>query len=129
MTISLDDAGDDPGIPSLPAGAAIQSSSTGLEFFDFELGGGDSPSSTDQARLSYVGYLPNGTIFDSNPDATFPLTGVIDGFAEGIEGMNVGGRRRIIIPPDLGYGSNGNPGAGIGGTDTIVFDVVLHAIV
>ena len=73
--------------------------------------------------------MPDGSIFDSNDDATFALTGVIDGFAEGLSGMQVGTRRRISIPPELGYGSGGLPQAGIGGTDTIVFDVLLKEII
>ncbi len=128
VTIDLNDINDESAIPALPSDATIQTTASGLQFYDFEVGDGPSPSLSDSARLAYVGYLPNGNIFDSNPNTTFPLGGVIQGFAEGLEGMNAGGRRRIIIPPDLGYGSGGNPGAGIGGTDTIVFDVVLHEV-
>ncbi|MEM7311740.1 MAG: Ig-like domain-containing protein [Planctomycetota bacterium] len=128
VTINLSDINDESAIPALPSDAVIQTTASGLQFYDFEIGDGESPELTDRVDLSYVGYLPNGDIFDGNEFASFGLNQVIDGFAEGLDGMNVGGRRRIIIPPELGYGSGGNPGAGIGGTDTIVFDVVLFAI-
>ncbi len=117
------------GLPPLPIGGElVDQGSEGLQVYDFEVGTGQTPVRSDAVQVDYVGYLPNGTIFDSNSESTFNLTGVIQGFAEGIEGMQVGGWRRISIPPDLGYGSNGNAGAGIGGTDTIVFDVFLRGI-
>ena len=129
MAVRLGDLDIDSGIPELAPGAVLTATGTGLEVFDFKTGTGDTPTESNRTRLEYVGYLPNGDIFDSNSDATFAVTGVIDGFAEGILGMSVGGRRRIVIPPDLGYGPNGNPGAGISGTDTIVFDVLLKEII
>ncbi len=129
VSVRLGDLDIDTGIPELAPGAVLTATGTGLEVFDFKTGTGETPTESNRTRLEYVGYLPNGEIFDSNSDATFAVTGVIDGFAEGILGMTVGGRRRIVIPPDLGYGPNGNPRAGISGTDTIVFDVLLKEII
>ena len=114
------------GLPELPEDATLISSDSGLQYFDFVVGSGDSPVFNSTVNINYVGYLPNGNIFDSNDFISFNLQQVIDGFSEGVDGMNVGGTRRIIIPPDLGYGPNGNPGAGIGGEDIIIFDVDLH---
>ena len=125
QTIKVDIAVGDTAPPALPANAQLIATGTGLEVYDFEVGTGVSPTDGDSVVVEYVGYLPDGTIFDSNSRATFSLTGVIDGFEEGLRGMNVGGRRRMVIPPDLGYGAGGNAGAGISGTDTIVFDVTL----
>lgn len=117
-----------PILPPLPDGVTLTTTGTGLEVYDFTEGVGPLPARTDTVTVDYSGHLPDGTVFDSNMMIDFRLTGVIEGFAEGIEGMRVGGMRRIAIPPDLGYGSSGNPGAGIGGTDVITFDVTLHAI-
>ena len=117
------------GLPPLFDGVTLTSTDSGLEYYDWEVGTGEVPESSDSVNVSYTGYLPDGTVFDQNTSANFPLSGVIDGFAEGILGMQVGGTRRIIIPPELGYGSNGNPNAGIGGTDTIIFDVQLIAVI
>ena len=118
-----------PGLPRLPDGAVITTLPSGLQYYDFTVGTGASPAATDTVTVDYAGYLPNGTNFQSNDNINFSLSGVIEGFSEGIQGMKVGGVRRLIIPPDLGYGPGGNPGAGIGGTDTIFFDVTLDAIV
>jgi len=125
------DATDDmqaEGIPPLPGDAVVNQSETGLEFVDFEAGSGPMPDADARVRVAYTGYLPDGTIFDSSDSATFGLANLIAGFAEGVQGMSVGGRRRVIIPPELGYGESGNPGAGIGGDDTITFDVELLEI-
>lgn len=128
VAVRLGDLDVEGAIPSLAPAAELTETGTGLEVFDFTTGTGPTPSAGNSVRVEYVGYLPNGDIFDSNTDSTFSLGGVIDGFAEGLEGMSVGGRRRMSIPPELGYGSNGNPRAGISGTDTIVFDVLLKEI-
>jgi FKBP-type peptidyl-prolyl cis-trans isomerase len=116
------------GIPALPAGARLSTAESGLQYYDYETGVGTQPDITSTVTVDYIGYLPDGTIFDQNDNAQFILTGVVPGFAEGISGMREGGRRRLVIPPDLGYGSEGNPGAGISGTDTIVFDVTLISV-
>lgn len=118
-----------PGLPSLPAGAFLTTTASGLQVFDFTVGDGAMPVGANTVSVGYVGYLPDGRIFDSNSMISFPLGNLIDGFTEGVEGMRVGGVRRIVIPPELGYGPGGNPRAGIGGTDFITFDVTLHAIV
>lgn len=72
-----------------------------------------------------------GQIADSSwergQSATFPLSGVIAGWQEGIPGMREGGRRLLVIPPDLGYGAQGAGGA-IGPNETLVFVVDLIAV-
>jgi FKBP-type peptidyl-prolyl cis-trans isomerase len=124
---AAEDANEE-GIPPLPEGGALVTNFSGLRVYDFEVGDGARPVRSDSVVVDYVGYLPDGTVFDSGEMVAFPLSGVIEGFAEGIEGMNEGGRRRLVIPPNLGYGTNGNPNAGIGGDDTITFDVTLHTV-
>jgi hypothetical protein len=132
-----DDTGDDtppddgePTLPALEPDQVPEMLPSGLQVFDFEIGDGASPESlTDAVRVDYAGYIQEtGRQFDSGENTRFTLNGVIAGFGEGILGMNVGGRRRIIIPPDLGYGEAGNSRAGISGTDVIVFDVTLNSI-
>ena len=116
-------------LPTLPAGASLTATGTGLEYYDYEVGTGDMPPSTDaDVTVDYAGFLESGAKFDSGTDVTFNLGRLIQGFTEGVSTMKVGGQRRIVIPPDLGYGSNGNAGAGISGTDTIVFIVTLKEI-
>jgi peptidylprolyl isomerase len=126
---SPDDDADTSGVPPLPEGAVLTTTASGLQYYDFVVGGGEMPELTSSVRVSYVGYLEDGTIFDQNPSATFALSQVVAGFGEGVAGMNVGGRRRLIIPPDLGYGPNGNPSAGIGGDDLMIFDIELFEII
>ena len=76
----------------------------------------------------YTGWLTDGTKFDSSLDRgqpiEFPLTGVIRGWQDGIPGMKPGGVRRLLIPPALGYGMRGAPGA-IPPNATLVFEVEL----
>jgi len=129
VSFDLTDHENESETPVLPDGATLTTLDSGLQVYELEAGSGATPTISDRVRVGYVGYRPDGSIFDSNVDATFALTGVIDGFAEGILEMNVGGTTRIVIPPELGYGAGGNPGAEIGGTDTIIFDVILREIV
>ena len=74
---------------------------------------GKSAAAGETVRVHYTGWLVNGTKFDSSLDRndpfSFPLGGgrVIRGWDEGVQGMKVGGRRKLTIPPQLGYGSRG----------------------
>jgi len=78
----------------------------------------------------YVGYgAATGQMFDASwvrgEPATFPLAGVILGWQEGLVGMQVGGRRLLVIPAELGYGDNPPPGSGIEPGETLIFVVDL----
>jgi hypothetical protein len=98
---------------------------------DIVVGSGPAATAADTVDVQYTGTLySDGKAFDSSwsrgEPATFPLSGVVPGFAQGIEGMQVGGRRVLVIPPDLGYG---NRAAGpIPGGSTLVFVVDLVGI-
>ncbi len=90
-------------------------SPSGLMILDVVPGTGASPSAEGRAKVHYVGTLPDGKVFDdsrTNPDledqpADFPVNKVIKGWGEGLLTMKTGGRRILVIPPDLGYGSRG----------------------
>ena len=86
--------------------AAMTRTSSGLYYQDLETGEGEPATGGDAVEVAYTGWLSDGTQFDSG-SFTFNLgTGqVVPGFDEGVQGMRVGGVRRIIIPPALGYGS------------------------
>ena len=84
--------------------------------------------------MHYTGRLTDGTKFDSSYDRgqpiDFPLGGgvVIKGWDQGIEGMKVGGKRKLIVPPNLSYGARGTPGGPIPPNATLVFDVELVGV-
>jgi peptidylprolyl isomerase len=84
---------------------------SGLTYIDQVVGAGPAPQPNQTVVVHYTGYLDNGAIFDSSVQngapVEFSLNGVIPGFSEGISTMKVGGRRRLIIPPELGYGAQG----------------------
>ena len=121
--------GNAPGIPVL--NGKIQSTPSGLQYIDQTVGDGASPKATDNVTVHYTGWLTNGTKFDSSVDrgstATFPLSGVIKGWTEGLGTMKVGGKRRLIIPGGLGYGAAGSPPE-IPANATLIFDVKLIKI-
>lgn len=102
---------------------------SGLIYYDLTAGDGpgpDGPAST--VKVHYTGWLANGTKFDSSHDrgqpATFPLDRVIAGWTEGVGSMKVGGKRKLVVPHQLGYGAGGHPPA-IPPRATLIFDVEL----
>ena len=122
-----------------PAGAAPKPSheiktSDGLRYTDLVVGIGPVAKAGQHVRVHYVGTLTNGTKFDSSRDRNQPFDfdlgahKVIKGWDEGVAGMRVGGRRKLVIPPQLGYGAAGTPGGPIPPNATLVFDVVLLGI-
>jgi len=112
-------------------GSKVKLTESGLMYAVFKEGEGESPKPTDRVEVHYTGWLTDGTKFDSSYDRgkpiTFPLRGVIAGWTEGVGMMKPGGKRRLIIPPDLGYGKRGNPPT-IPGNAYLVFDVELLSI-
>ncbi|MCS7061931.1 MAG: FKBP-type peptidyl-prolyl cis-trans isomerase [Anaerolineae bacterium] len=97
-------------LPQAPTGNVVRTAS-GLEYIDEIVGSGAQPQPGQTVVVHYTGYLDDGTIFDSSVQrgqpAEFPIDQVIPGFREGVLGMKVGGKRRLIIPPELGYGAQG----------------------
>jgi peptidylprolyl isomerase len=106
---------------------------SGLKYVDEVVGGGDSPQKGKKVRVHYTGRLTDGKKFDSSVDRgqpfefTIGIGQVIKGWDEGVMSMKVGGKRQLIIPPDLGYGSRGAPGA-IPPNAELIFDVELLGV-
>lgn len=103
---------------------------SGLKYVDLVEGQGASPRPGSTVTVNYTGTLQNGTKFDSSYDHGQPFsfkigTGrVIPGWDEGLMTMKVGGKRRLTVPPELGYGERGQPPK-IPGNSTLIFDVEL----
>jgi FKBP-type peptidyl-prolyl cis-trans isomerase FkpA len=104
---------------------------SGLKYWDIKKGTGAVAVSGMRVKVHYTGWLAsNGKKFDSSVDRNepfvFPLGGgrVIKGWDEGVKGMHVGGKRRLEIPGDLGYGARG-AGSDIPPNSTLIFDVDL----
>ncbi len=110
-----------------------QTTPSGLAYIDLVTGTGASPKSGDRVTVHYSGYLLDGKKFDSSVDRGQPFTFVIGvgqvirGWDEGVMTMKVGGKRKLIIPPQLGYGSRGAGGV-IPPNAELVFDVELLGI-
>lgn len=119
--------------PGEPTAMEKKSLRSGLSYMEIKEGGGDVARSGQEVTVHYTGYLTNGKKFDSSLDRNQPFTftlgagQVIKGWDEGVEGMKVGGKRKLIIPPDLGYGSRGAGGV-IPPNAELVFDVELLGV-
>ena len=104
-----------------------------LQIEDLTVGTGAEAISGHQVEVHYSGWLTNGTKFDSSVDRgkpfVFPLGGgrVIQGWDQGVAGMKVGGKRRLTIPPHMGYGARGAGGV-IPPNATLVFEVELLGV-
>src|SRR5918994_7988337 len=101
---------------------------------DIEEGAGKPAKAGDKVTVQYVGIsFLNGRQFDASWDRGEPFEfqlgsgGVIQGWDQGVAGMKVGGRRQLVIPPDLAYGAEGSPPS-IGPNETLVFVIDLTAI-
>ena len=101
----------------------VETTASGLKYTVTEEGEGASPSAGDRVRVDYVGTLPDGTQFDAGEGAEFNVSGVVDGFAEALQNMKPGGRRTVYIPPNLGYGLQGQ--GQIPPNSALVFDITL----
>ncbi len=104
-----------------------------LKIKDVVVGDGAEASPTSKVTVNYVGVSQvNGKEFDSSwkrgEPTTFGLNQVISGWTQGMTGMKVGGRRELVIPPQLAYGAQGTPGGPIGPNETLVFVVDLLAV-
>jgi FKBP-type peptidyl-prolyl cis-trans isomerase FkpA len=124
---------EDAAAPAASTGAAAPQGG-GLIIEEVKLGDGVVATKGKTVSVHYTGVLTNGTKFDSSLDRGQPIvfalgTGrVIKGWDQGIEGMKVGGKRKLTIPPELAYGARGTPGGPIPPNATLVFDVELVAV-
>lgn len=105
---------------------------SGLYIQDLEVGTGPAAAVGDSVRVHYVGWLPDGTVFDSSRERGMPITFmlgvgiVIKGWDEGLLGMQAGGVRKLVIRPELAYGRRGR--SPIPPLATLIFEVELLSI-
>jgi peptidylprolyl isomerase len=101
---------------------------SGLIIEDLKIGTGEEARPFTDVTIHYRGTLPSGFEFDSShrtgKPATFNLAQLIKGWQEGIPGMKIGGKRRLIVPPELGYGARGFPPS-IPPNSMLIFEIEL----
>jgi len=106
----------------------------GMKIETLKEGAGDVAQNGDTVNVHYTGTLEDGTKFDSSVDRGTPFSfalgagQVIKGWDLGVAGMKVGEKRKLTIPPDLGYGATGTPGGPIPPNATLIFEVELISI-
>jgi peptidylprolyl isomerase len=125
-----------PGPPKAPgqvAEADFTTTGSGLQYYDFEVGEGQSPENGQTVVVHYTGWLEDGTMFDSSlmrgEAFEFPIGQgrVIPGWDEGVGSMKIGGKRQLVIPAELAYGERGAGGV-IPPNAVLIFEVELLAI-
>lgn len=119
-----------PVAANLTAGASAVTTPSGLKYEDMKVGEGAAPAVGQRVKVHYTGWLTDGKKFDSSVDRGQPFTFalgrgmVIKGWDEGVASMKIGGKRKLFIPPELGYGARGAGGV-IPPNATLVFEVEL----
>ena len=121
-TAFLAKAAAEPGTKKTASGAIVT---------QMKAGSGASPKASDTVTVHYHGTLQDGTVFDSSVQrgqpSTFPLTGVIKCWTEGVQQIKVGGKARLVCPSDIAYGDRGSPPKIKPGA-TLIFEVELLEI-
>ncbi len=123
--------GNAPSIP--PLDGEITTTASGLRYIDEVVGTGAVPQTGQTLSVQYTGWLTDGTQFDTSRDNNTPIDfplgtrGIIPGWNEGLATMMVGGKRRLIIPTELGYGATGNLPV-IPPNAALIFDVELVGV-
>ena len=118
------------GPPTLPAGLEAVRTDSGLEYLDIEIGNGKAARAGQTAHVHLRGWLTDGRLFDDTRVTGEPLELVlgtghpIEAMDEGVTGMKVGGKRRLIVPADLAYGADGH-GKLVPPYATLILDVEL----
>ena len=114
---------------SMPDASDLTTTDSGLKYQVIEEGEGESPKMFQPVKVHYAGWLTDGTLFDSSIERgspmSFTLGQVIQGWNEGLMLMKPGAVYKFVIPPELGYGTQGTPGGPIGPDATLVFYVKL----
>lgn len=107
---------------------------SGLRYFDFEVGGGAEAADSSVVQVHFAAWLGSNAAllsntFDNPSPVTVDLTSdnVLEGFAEGIVGMRVGGERQLVVPPSLAYGEQGRPPS-IPGNATLIYEIELLSV-
>ncbi|MBA2920785.1 FKBP-type peptidyl-prolyl cis-trans isomerase [Sphingomonas sp. MAH-20] len=102
----------------------VQTTASGLQYKVLKAGEGAHPTDADVALIKYKGSLRDGTVFDENERAPLPVAQVVPGFSEGLKLMQKGGKYRLWIKPELGYGDR-DTGGTIPPNSVLTFDVEL----
>ena len=117
--------------PAMAADAKETKTASGIVITTLKDGNGASPKSTDTVKVHYRGTFTDGKEFDSSykrgQPATFPLNQVIPCWTEGVQTMKIGGKAKLLCPPELAYGKRGAPGV-IPPDTTLLFEVELLEI-
>ena len=119
-----------PAAPTAVSDSDFTVTDSGLKYYDFEEGTGDTPQDGQTVTVNYTGWLEDGTKFDSSLDRGTPFSftlgqgQVIPGWDEGVATMKIGGSRQLVIPGDLAYGESGFGGV-IPPNATLIFEIEL----